>query len=498
MWQGTYGQNFHRSFTYDALNRISGMSDSFTTASCLGLTWTYDAWGNRTNQSVTSGSCPAPSAGATIQNRLAGYGYDAAGNMTSDGSHTYTYDAENRLIAVDGGNTAKYTYDAEGNRIQTVSGSVINQYVFGTGGEVLHEVGGTGTFNVHYLYFGGQLAAQMKNSTTYFIHTDHLGSTRVVTNLSGGVFDSMDYLPFGEQIAGDTGTSHKFTGKERDAESGLDNFGARYDSSTLGRFMTPDWAAKPTTVPYASFGDPQTLNLYSYVENAPVNRADADGHTGLGAADAGWVSAPEVLKGSAYGSPADETSVTDFDSSLNSQSDVSQQQVQQQQASTASTAPLTLPTPLVLPALGEVVQDLLTTAATPLIVLGYLISPGTTGTSANDTIRYGPPPSASQQGTINNGPINATNVPKSTLPRDPAGNYTPHPDAEGPHSTLGTRVGHDGVPYTQGATFGANGEFKGRTDVTNHGRADHANPHFHPATGPASTRPGPGEPIPQN
>jgi len=71
---------------------------------------------------------------------------------------------------------------------------------------------------------------------------------------------------------------YKFTGKERDAESGLDNFGARYDASSLGRFMTPDWAAKPVTVPYANFGDPQTLNLYAYVENAPVNRADADGH----------------------------------------------------------------------------------------------------------------------------------------------------------------------------------------------------------------------------
>jgi RHS repeat-associated protein len=71
---------------------------------------------------------------------------------------------------------------------------------------------------------------------------------------------------------------YKFTGKERDVESGLDNFGARYNASSLGRFMTPDWAAKPTTVPYASFGDPQTLNLYSYVENAPLNRIDADGH----------------------------------------------------------------------------------------------------------------------------------------------------------------------------------------------------------------------------
>ena len=42
--------------------------------------------------------------------------------------------------------------------------------------------------------------------------------------------------------------------------------------------MTPDWAAKPTTVPYALFGDPQTLNLYSYVRNNPLSRADLDGH----------------------------------------------------------------------------------------------------------------------------------------------------------------------------------------------------------------------------
>jgi RHS repeat-associated protein len=71
---------------------------------------------------------------------------------------------------------------------------------------------------------------------------------------------------------------YKFTGKERDSESGLDNFGARYFTSSLGRFMTPDWAARPTTVPYAVFGDPQTLNLYTYIENEPINRADADGH----------------------------------------------------------------------------------------------------------------------------------------------------------------------------------------------------------------------------
>ena len=79
--------------------------------------------------------------------------------------------------------------------------------------------------------------------------------------------------------------NYKFNGKERDAESCaagscLDNFGARYDASALGRFMTPDWDAKPVTIPYAKFGDPQSLNLYSYVSNEPVNRADLNGHVG--------------------------------------------------------------------------------------------------------------------------------------------------------------------------------------------------------------------------
>jgi RHS repeat-associated protein len=68
------------------------------------------------------------------------------------------------------------------------------------------------------------------------------------------------------------------SGKERDGESGLDNFGARYDSSNLGRFMSPDWSAKPQGVPYADFSDPQSLNLYAYARNNPLPHADVDGH----------------------------------------------------------------------------------------------------------------------------------------------------------------------------------------------------------------------------
>jgi RHS repeat-associated protein len=69
-------------------------------------------------------------------------------------------------------------------------------------------------------------------------------------------------------------------GKERDTESGNDYFMARYYSSAMGRFLSPDWAAKEEPVPYATFDDPQSLNLYSYVRNNPLSRADADGHCG--------------------------------------------------------------------------------------------------------------------------------------------------------------------------------------------------------------------------
>ncbi len=73
-------------------------------------------------------------------------------------------------------------------------------------------------------------------------------------------------------------STYKFTGKERDSESGLDNFGARYNSSAMGRFMIPDWSARPTPVPFADLANPQSLNLYSYVANNPLNRTDPLGH----------------------------------------------------------------------------------------------------------------------------------------------------------------------------------------------------------------------------
>jgi RHS repeat-associated protein len=116
-------------------------------------------------------------------------------------------------------------------------------------------------------------------TTTNYYTSDHLGSARTLFSFWGYPTWSATFLPFGEEWNPEATVNHyKFTGKERDSESNLDNFGARYYTSQYGRFMTPDWAAKPTAVPYADFGNPQSLNLYSYVKNNPTTFADSGGH----------------------------------------------------------------------------------------------------------------------------------------------------------------------------------------------------------------------------
>jgi RHS repeat-associated protein len=172
-----------------------------------------------------------------------------------------------------------YTYDGDGRPVKKSNGML---YWAGSSSDALVETDLSGNATAEYVFFIGRRIARIDHpsgSINYY-YSDHLGSADVITNASGTITKESDYYPYGGEIPVTTGDSnrYKFTGKERDSESGLDNFGARYDSSSLGRFMTPDWAARPTAVPYAVFGDPQSLNLYGYVRNDPVSRADLDGH----------------------------------------------------------------------------------------------------------------------------------------------------------------------------------------------------------------------------
>jgi YD repeat-containing protein len=222
-WEASGTENFNRSYTYDSLNRLQSMTDSVQTQACQGLSWTIDSWGNMTAQTATAGSCYQFQVSMNNDNQFIGYYYDSAGNMTGDGVHSYTYDAESRLTQVDGGSTASYVYDANGRRVRKTTSSGWTEYLYGTDGRVQAEYNGT-TWPVQYVYGDGKLVAEYTNGTTQFILSDHLGSTRLVTGMSQQVLDSMDYYPYGLQSAGASTTTHKFTGKERDAESGLDNW----------------------------------------------------------------------------------------------------------------------------------------------------------------------------------------------------------------------------------------------------------------------------------
>jgi len=281
-----------QSFTYDSLNRLLSAGDKTHWSN----TYVYDAWGNLYQKNPGSPAGENLQKVADINNRLSGISYDAAGNVTNDGTgNAFLYDAENRIIsATNNGTITTYTYDAFGRRIKKASGTTATYYWFGPGGDTLSETDASGNFT-HYVFFAGQRLARNVPQPSpnpadikYYI-TDHLHSTAMFVDKAGtqsAILDDNDFYPWGGVVPGVGTTSsnnhYKFTGKERDTESQLDYFGARYYANITGRFMSPDWAAKPTSVPYAEFGDPQSLNLYSYVRNSPIVRVDADGHNYAG------------------------------------------------------------------------------------------------------------------------------------------------------------------------------------------------------------------------
>ena len=301
--------NRSQNFLYDSLNRISQaytsgpnwgetFSPSTTNPGVAPTTPGIDAWGNLTNRSGVTGKASTEgwSCGINANNQLTScsMNYDPAGNMINNGTASYAYDAENRLITTAG---MSYKYDGDGKRVEkctagTTPGTCATNatgtlYWTGFGNETLAETDLAGNVLENYIFFNGKRIARREPGTTPTIHfyfSDYLGSHGVVTGGTGTCEQDIDYYPYGgveNDYCGTVPQRYKFTGKERDNESGNDYFGARYYSSPMGRFMSPDWAARPTAVPYAVFGDPQSLNLYGYVRNDPVSRADADGHCWL-------------------------------------------------------------------------------------------------------------------------------------------------------------------------------------------------------------------------
>lgn len=278
------GLSYSQSFGYDSLNRLTTSSEN------SGASWSqtngYDRYGNRWidlgggNQSLYF---------TASNNRISGSSYDTAGNLLNDGSHSYTYDAENKISKVD--NVNAYIYDGEGQRVRKLVGENL-RFVYGIGGQLIMEFSGSsGALTKEYVYGASGLLATIEptavnSNGTRYATADNLGSPRVLTNSGAAVVSRHDYKPFGEEISAGTGARttgmgfpgasdglrQKFTSKERDSETGLDYFGARYFASNQGRFTSPD--------PLLESGEtasPKTWNRYSYVLNNPIRFIDPTG-----------------------------------------------------------------------------------------------------------------------------------------------------------------------------------------------------------------------------
>ena len=266
-------------FTYDPLNRLTaGWSMANTGNYSWGENYSIDAWGNlqiTPMQGKAHGGNFTLS--STVQNRPTGLSYDAAGNMRSYLFATYTYDSENRLASTSG---MSYTYDGNGERVlksQTVGGIAVKSY-WSMGGKTLAESDGSGNLTAEYVYFASKRIARIDlpaNIVHYYL-SDHINSISTVVSAAGVIEEESDYSSFGtEYPISETGNNrYKFTGKERDTETGLDNFGARYFGNAFGRFLSPD----PDQVSgFENKEDPQSWSGYAYARNNPLKYVDSDG-----------------------------------------------------------------------------------------------------------------------------------------------------------------------------------------------------------------------------
>jgi RHS repeat-associated protein len=281
------------SYVYDGFNRLTSATASSGTFSGMTLGWSYDRYGNRLTQHA-SGTNSTPVTQTTFSfasNQISGFCYDAAGNLldettcpASGSTHQYKYDAEGRLIA-----TAGYIYEYSAGEVRkskdNASGTPTTLYLNDGSGNQIAELNASLVVQHVNVYSGKHLVGTLTPSTgqIYYAYSDWLGTKRYEADGSGTYINSWSGLPFGDSLTplnatGVDATEHHFTGREHDAESGLDYFAARYYESKTGRWMLPDWSDVPVAVPYATFTNPQSLNLYTYVGNNPVTAIDADGH----------------------------------------------------------------------------------------------------------------------------------------------------------------------------------------------------------------------------
>lgn len=223
------------SISYDAADEATSLTKPATGGGTTTTTYTYSPLGERTTQ--TTGGV------ATT------LGYNQAGQLTSYGS------------------TATYTYNGDGLRmtkaVTTPAGGVVtSNFIWDTVAPVPLVL--SDTTNTYVYGPAGRPVEQINAATPLFLHQDQLGSTRLLTDATGGIVAAYSYTPYGKPTAvtGSATTPLGFAGQYTDAESGLIYMRARYYDPTTAQFITVDPAFTTTLAPY------------SYASDNPINMVD--------------------------------------------------------------------------------------------------------------------------------------------------------------------------------------------------------------------------------
>jgi RHS repeat-associated protein len=196
--------------------------------------------------------------------------YDSNGNLSSDGTWTYTYDPDNRLRSANKtGQTFVLTYDGLDRLRRTVQNSVITADWLYDGTDMVGEYA-SGSLVRRYVHGPGidEPLVWYEGSGTgskTWLYADHQSSIAATANSAGTSTATYSYDPFGGPNV-TTGIRFRYTGQQWLQELGLYYYKARFYSPVLGRFLQTD------PVGYQS-----DLNLYAYVENNPINRTDPPG-----------------------------------------------------------------------------------------------------------------------------------------------------------------------------------------------------------------------------
>lgn len=283
-------------YTYDDLNRLTKVVyPAFGALAARTVEYTYDAVGNRLTEKVTQGGIVTTTSSTyNADDRLVTMGgssftYDDNGNMlTGFGGESYTWDRANRLktSAQAGGVVHSYGYDGQGNRVRLQisggsygsPGTTIDYALDETGALALvlaEQRSSDGSTN---LYASGPTGLSVRRrtsggtSTTDLLRTDGLGSVRQLG--SSTAVQSFDAWGSPRSTAGTWTTTAGYAGELGDEASGLRYLRARYYDSRIGRFISRDTYS-------GAIDNAQTMNLYSYAVNNPVNMIDPSGNRGV-------------------------------------------------------------------------------------------------------------------------------------------------------------------------------------------------------------------------